>query len=321
MERSRRLVDPELLPLLESLPPFELSAETLPQIRALMAGAIGGGKGGDATAGASSVRRLEQLIPGPPGAPDVRVLAYLPKATCGGAFLHLHGGGFVMGAPEGGEGRNRLIARETGCVVVSVDYRLAPETPFPGAVEDAYAALRWLHANASRLGVDPSRIAVGGESAGGGLAAALALLARARGEVPVAHQHLMCPMLDDRPQADPHPYAGEFAWRTENNRFGWAALLGGPPGRDGLSPYAAPARAGDLTGLPPAFIAVGALDLFLEENLEYARRLTRAGVPVELHVYPGAFHGFHLAAHSGVARRQARDELDALRRAIGTPGR
>jgi triacylglycerol lipase len=157
-----------------------------------------------------------------------------------------------------------------------------------------------------------------GESAGGGLAAALALLARDRGEYRLAFQHLIYPMIDDRTvvASDPHPYTGEYVWTAESNAFGWASLLGVPPGSDGVSPYAAAARAETLKGLPPTFISTGALDLFLEEDLEYARRLTREGVPVELHVYPGAYHAFNIAAGAGVAQAAQRDSLAALRRAL-----
>jgi acetyl esterase/lipase len=211
---------------------------------------------------------------------------------------------------------NRQLATELGCVIVSVDYRLAPETPFPGPLEDCYAALRWLHDGAAKLGVDPARIATKGESAGGGLAAGLALLARDRGEIPIAFQCLTYPMIDDRPPADPNPYVGEFVWTPKSNRFGWRAYLGREPGGDDVSPYAAAARADDLAGLPSTLIIAAALDLFLEENLEYARRLARAGVAVELQLYPGAVHGFQMAGESELGRRYHRDCRDALAAAL-----
>jgi acetyl esterase/lipase len=159
---------------------------------------------------------------------------------------------------------------------------------------------------------------VKGESAGGGLAAALALLVRDRGELSLAFQHLLYPMLDDRTcvTADPHPFTGEFVWTPDQNRFAWAAFLGTAPGSANISPYAAAARAENLAGLPPAFLSVGALDIFLEENLDYARRLTRAGVPVELHLYPGAYHGFGIAAAARVATAAERDSKAFLRRAL-----
>jgi triacylglycerol lipase len=211
-----------------------------------------------------------------------------------------------------------LLVAELGCVVCSVDYRLAPEHPYPAPVEDCYSALGWLHEQADALSIDRSRVVIKGESAGGGLAAALALLARDRGGPAIAFQHLTYPMIDDRTcvDPDPHPYVGEFVWTPERNHFGWTALLGRPPGGKDIPAYAAAARATDLSGLPPTFISVGALDLFLEENLEYGRRLTRAGVAVEMHVYPGAFHGFGAAAEARTALAAARDSREALRRAM-----
>jgi triacylglycerol lipase len=233
-------------------------------------------------------------------------------------IVHMHGGGYVIGSPHADAPQHRALAAALQCCIVSVDYRLAPETPFPGAIEDCYAALTWLFANAELLGIDPSRVGVMGESAGGGLAAALALMARDRGDFALAFQHLIYPMIDDRTcvTADPHPYAGEFIWTPHNNRFGWASLLGGAPGAADVSPYAAAARAESLSSLPPAFISTGALDLFLEEDLDYARRLMRAGVPVELHVYPGGFHAFDYDPSASVAAQARRDSRAALMRTL-----
>lgn len=313
---SKHLVDSELVAALEQMPSFSFSAESLPLMRAGLAEAA------KATAGApvSGVDREEKTVPGPKGAPDVRVLIYTPKDAKAPrpALFHIHGGGYIMGAPEMSETQNMALAKDLGCTVVSVDYRLAPETPHPGPVEDCYAALKWLHDNAKSLGVDPARIAVGGESAGGGLSAALALLARDRGEVKLVFQLLIYPMIDDRTCVDksPHPFVGEYVWTPDSNRFGWKSLTGVEPGSAGVSPYAAAARAEKLEGLPPAFISVGALDLFLEEDMEYARRLMRAGVPTELHVYPGAFHGFNLSVPSRVSTNFNRDAKEALRRAL-----
>jgi triacylglycerol lipase len=204
---------------------------------------------------------------------------------------------------------------DLGCVTVSVDYRLAPETPHPGPIDDCYSALRWVVDNAAGLGVDTSRLAVGGASAGAGLAACLALLARDRCEFEVCLQLLVEPMLDDRTgtETDPNPVTGEFVWTRADNAFGWSSLLGHEPGRPGVSPYAAAARAEDVTRLPPTFIAVGDLDLFLDEDVAYALRLMRAAVPTELHVYPGAFHGFLDIETADIARRHRRDIGDALR--------
>ena len=244
--------------------------------------------------------RQERMIPGPPGAPDIRVLIYRPDHPDKGrpAILFLHGGGFIAGAPDMMDTPRFKLAQDHGAVVVAPSYRLAPETPFPGPVEDCYAALAWLWNEADALGVDRTRIAVMGQSAGGGLAAALALLVRARGAFSLKAQFLIYPMLDPRTGtgdalAD-NPTTGEFGWTRAANRFGWNAMRGSgeiPVGRLG---HFAPALAGDVSGLPPAFIAVGALDLFLEEDVAFALRLAQAGVPVATHVYPGAVHGFDM---------------------------
>lgn len=254
------------------------------------------------------------FAPGRRGAPLVRLLVYEPKTRNDRvpAMLHIHGGGFVSGTPEMRHLNSIHFAQSLGCFVISVDYRLAPEHPYPDGIEDCYAALHWLHANAEGLGIDPERIAIAGESAGGGLAAALALLARDRGEFAVCFQLLAYPMIDDRNTAHDHSYIGEFVWTSENNRFGWASLLRITDGP--ASQYAAAARAQNLSGLPPAFIAVGALDLFVEDNLEYARRLALAGVPIEFHLYPGAFHAFDLVVDADITRSYHRDRDEALRR-------
>lgn len=314
---TRHLVDPELLAALDAMPSRAISAENLGQVRAERAAMLAAAPPSPIT----DVDVREQLIPGPAGAPDVRALVYIPPAPSEdrAGFLHIHGGGYILGSPEMSDARNRQLARDLGCVVVSVDYRLAPETAFPGAVEDCYAALRWLHDEADALRVDRGRIAIGGESAGGGLTAALALLARDRGEVPLIFQLLIYPMIDDRTAsiAEPSPMVAEFGWSRESNRFGWASLLGAEPGRADTPPYAAAARADDLAGLPPAYIAVGTLDLFLEENIEYARRLLRAGVPAELRVYPGAYHGFQgVAPKARISRAFVHDYFEACRVAL-----
>ncbi len=316
---TRRLVDPVLTPLLDMFPPFQLTTETLPQVRndlkamsAQMAAAA---------PAFPDVGVTEHTVPGPEGAPDVRVLLYIPKRAPRPlpGLLNIHGGGYVLGSAESEGGKK--IAQELACAVVSVDYRLAPATPHPGPVEDCYAALKWLHAQALELEIDPTRLAIGGGSAGAGLAAALGLLTRDRGEIPLRFQMLLSPMLDDRTgsTADPHPYTGEFMWTPENNRFGWTSLLGREPGGEDVSSYAAAARAENLAGLPPAYISVGALDLFVEEDIEYARRLIRAGVPTELHVYPGAFHDYNFSPDAWMSQADARNVQDALRRALHDP--
>jgi acetyl esterase/lipase len=311
---SRHLVDPQLSPLLDLIPPSELSVEALPALRSRPAMFQVDPKDVERTDLAT------RMIPGPAGAPDIEILVYRPRGLAGAApcILHIHGGGYITGNAQGLEAVHRGLAADLSCCIVSVNYRLAPETPFPGPVEDCYAALAWLVANAKELDVDPARIGVMGESAGGGLAAALALLARDRGEYGLAFQHLIYPMIDDRTcvAAEPHPFAGEFVWPPASNHFGWKSLLGREPGGDDVSPYAAAARAESLAGLPPTFLATGALDLFLEEDLEYARRLIRAGVSTELHVYPGAFHGFQWAVDADVSKTAARDSRAALAKAL-----
>ena len=312
---SKHLVDPELLPLFQQMPAFQFSPESLPVVRSAMQAARASITLPD------SVSVTERLIPGPAGAPMMRALITQPKAAGRGrpGILHIHGGGYILGTSDMTLATDAAYAAQLGAVAVSIDYRLAPETPHPGPVEDCYAGLAWLHENADELGVDPARIAVTGESAGGGLAAATVLLARDRAKFGVGFQHLIFPMLDDRTvtQTDPSPLLGEFVWTRESNRFGWAALLGHAPGIDGVSPYAAPARADELRGLPPTFIACGALDLFLEENLEYSRRLIRAGVPTEMHIYPGAPHGFMMVASARVSEQFARASMMAMRLGLG----
>jgi acetyl esterase/lipase len=316
---TRHLIDPELTATLDAFPPLVFTPESLPLIRSGMADMFA-----QQAAMAPSFPDIavsEHHVPGPAGAPDVRLLVYLPKNTPRPmpALLWIHGGGYIIGSADQDDLTAKAMVAAVGCAAVSVDYRLAPETPHPGPGEDCYAALKWLHANAGELGIDAGRIAIGGASAGGGLAACLGLLARDRGEVPLAFQLLIYPMLDDRTVSteDPHPFTGEFLWTHAANRFGWAALIGGEPGADGVSPYAAAARAESLAGLPATFISVGALDLFLEEDIEYARRLMRVGVPTELHVYPGAYHGFNFAVDAQVTQAYNRDHLGALRRGLG----
>jgi acetyl esterase/lipase len=310
--KSRYLVDPDLLGVFDTLPTIDLTMELLPAIRAaglpLLVQAP--------TPGASDLVR--RRIPGPAAGPEVEVAIYTPRprAETLPCLLHIHGGGYVTGSTKSLEPIHRMLAVAADCCIVSVDYRLAPETHFPGAIEDCYAALSWVFKEAGTLGVDSSRIGVMGESAGGGLAAALALLARDRREHPLAFQQLIYPMLDDRTcvRETPHPYAGEFLWTAHNNAFGWSALLGVAPGSAQVSAYAAAARAENLSGLPPTFISTGGLDLFLDEDMDYAQRLMRHGVPVELHVYAGAYHGFDFLTNAPVAVAARRDSLSALRR-------
>lgn len=235
-------------------------------------------------------------------------------ATPGSAVLYLHGGGMILGSLELYDPRVAAYVSASGVPMLQVEYRLAPEHPHPTPVEDCYAALRWLVDHAAELGVDPARIAVMGDSAGGGLAAGVALMARDRGGPAIARQVLIYPMLDDR-TTTPDPEIAPFAtWSYDDNVTGWGALLGEAHGTDGTPPFAAPARATDLAGLPPAYVEVGELDAFRDEDVAYARRLAAAGVSTELHVHPGCPHAFEaFAPDSDVAQRSTADRIRTLR--------
>lgn len=236
-----------------------------------------------------------RMLPGLPGQPPVRTLIFdgAPGKKARGAVIWIHGGGFVSGTAGIGAGL-RLAAQEKGWLIVSVDYRLAPEARFPQSLDDNYAALKWVHDNADSLGVDRRKIAVGGSSAGGGHSAMLAIAARDRREIPLAYQVLIYPMLDDRTASrrPAKPGTGRFVWTPAANRFGWTSLLGQPAGGSTVPRGAVPARLADVRGLPPAFIGVGTLDLFYDEDIAYADALTVAGIPVDLAVVPAAFHAF-----------------------------
>ena len=232
----------------------------------------------------------------------------------------MHGGGFVMPGPLVMP-RLQEIATDCHCVVGSVDYRLAPETHYPGSLEDNYAALKWVYAHATELGIDRSKIAVGGESAGGGHAASLAIHARDRNEVPIVFQLLLYPQLDDRTgSVRPVPPAiGHFLWTASANRFAWSSLLGVPAGSSKVPVAAVPARVASVANLPPAWIGVGSIDLFVGEDLEYARRLVHSGVAIELLVVPGVFHGFDLLVPDAEASKQfSASWKSALRKAFAT---
>ena len=266
------------------------------------------------------VTTTDHYAPGPDGAPDVLVRLHRPDHLDGHipALYWIHGGGYVMGQVAWEDAICKGIALGGECSVAAVEYRLAPEHPHPAPVEDCYAGFTWLASNAAHIGVDDARIAVGGSSAGGGLAASLTLLARDRGEMDIAWQMLIYPMLDDRNTTRSSRYVTHpKVWNREANLAGWNALLEGNAGGPDVSPYAAAARAEDLSGLPPAYIAVGELDLFLDEDIEFAQRLLAAGVPTELHVYPKAYHGSDLlAATTETSQRWIADRDEALTRSL-----
>lgn len=235
----------------------------------------------------------------------------------GSAVLYLHGGGMILSLDEMGTVYDLVVRRYVAASAVPmlvVDYRVAPEYPHPTPVEDCYAALEWLSGQSDALGFDPTRLAVMGDSAGGGLAAGVSLLARDRGGPALAAQLLIYPMLDDRTTSPDPAIASFLTWTHDDNLTGWGALLGTPRRHDDVSPYAAPARATQLSGLPPAYLDVGDLDLFRDEDVNYARRLCDAGVPTEFHLHPGCPHAFEVLAYgTDVASRALNDRVRRLR--------
>jgi acetyl esterase/lipase len=293
--------DAELAAFLAAMPPMglsEMTLEMIPAMREARPGVFPEVTDDDLRRG-GAYEVSTRLAPGPAGAPGVSLLICrpagrsVPAATAVPALYHIHGGGMIIGTNRIGILAMMDLAAPLGMAVVSVEYRLAPETPHPGPVEDCYAGLAWTAAHAAELGIDPDRIIVGGASAGGGLSAAVALLARDRGGPALAGQLLMCPMLDDRNDTlSSLQMTGLGIWDHAANDLGWTALLGDAKGGPDVSPYAAPARATDLSGLPPAYIDVGSAETFRDEDVAYATRIWQAGGGAELHVWPGGFHGF-----------------------------
>ncbi len=262
----------------------------------------------------------EMLIPGGPGDPEVAIFVINAKpGTSRPGIVYMHAGGFIMGRASGEIRFLQELVQSLDCAIVAVDYRLAPETTWAGSLEDNYAGLKWLHTHAPELGVDPTKLAVMGRSAGGGHAALLAVAARDRGEISVMFQSLTYPMLDDRTgSARSVPdHIGFILWTAEANRFGWRSFLGLEPGSNQVPHQAVPARIDNLSGLPPAWIGVGGLDLFVDEDVQFARRLIDIGISVELLVVPGAFHAFDLVPGPRVSREFAKSRVNGLRRAFG----
>ena len=301
----RPLLDPDAAAALAAFPLDlgALSDETLPAVRELMMAM-------PVPELSDRVERTDHVV-GADGA-TVRVHRSIGATGALPCVYWMHGGGLVLGSNAGDDARFDRWCPQFGLVGASVEYRLAPETPYPGPLDDCYAGLKHVYDHADELGVDRDRIGIGGASAGGGLAAGLALLARDRGEVPVAFQLLIYPMIDDRQVTSSSAWA-DPGWPPAANTYGWTAYLGGRKGGDDVPPYAAAARATDLRGLPPTLIAVGAIDGFSDEDIDYAVRLRHAGVPVELHVYPGAPHGFDaLLPDLALSQRANRDIEDWL---------
>lgn len=310
--------DPELAPWVTMLPEFPLTdIEGARQAEADMVAQL------PAYQPSVPIRVADSNAPGSEGGPEVPVRIYTPENRDGDlpGLLYIHGGGFVSGSVDAYHVDAMRVAAEVGAVVVSVEYRLAPEHPFPAGLEDSYAALIWIADHTAELGIDPGRLGVAGESAGAGLAAALTLLARDRGGPVLRFQCLSIPDLDDRLQTPSmRAFTDTPVWHRPNAEISWDHYLGGQGirGGEGVSAYAAPARAADLTGLPPAYVSVAEFDPLRDEGLDYAQRLIRAGVPTELHFFPGTFHGSALMfPDAEVSRRMHAEQFDAIRRGLG----
>lgn len=306
------LLDPELRPVLDA---FELPAIDAESVAAMRRGASFASP--DLS---DAVERTEHEVPGDPPVP-VRV--HRAEGAESGSLLPavvtIHGGGYVIGSYDMDSPLLDRWCPSLGIVGVSVEYRLAPETPYPGPLEDCYAALRWTHDNAEELGIDASRIGLYGLSAGGGLAAALALLARDRGEVPLAFVLLDCPMLDDRQQTPSVNADGLYVWNAGSNEFGWRSYLGDLYGSDDVPPHAVASRETDLAGLPPTCVVVGSIDGFRDEDIDYATRLNQAGVPCELHVIAGLPHAYLLVPGAAAVQLAMHCMDDWLARQLRTP--
>ena len=303
LDDAMRLVAPDLRPALDLLPDLgALSNETLADVRQSLAPRP--------MPESSSGLHVEDILIASRDDGEVRGLLYVPDEPSGAALVYLHGGGFVSGSAQRDDAITRRLASEFGLVLLSVNYRLAPEHPYPAALDDAFDALVWLHDHARSLGVDAARIGVRGNSAGGGLAASLALRARDAGGPSIRWLGLVYPMLDDRTEA--HPHAGRHVWTAQANAWAWRAYLG----EAARAAPAVPARVETLEGFPPTWIGIGDIDLFSEESLTFASRLIRAGVPTDLCVYAGAFHGFFLIPSADASRRFEHDFTQAMIRGL-----
>lgn len=319
MPTSKYAYDPEFLPLVETLPTVTDFGD--PQALAQMRGPrpeIFGAPPPDR----DDVTQRDRMVPGREGDPEVPIRIYMPKIRSEaprGCVLEIHGGGFIMGDIEMMDPWCQAVAALCDAVVVSVGYRLAPEHPFPAGIEDCYAALCWTAANAAELGIDPGRIAVAGQSAGGGLAAGTALLARDRKGPKLCFQLLDIPELDDRLETPSmKAFTDTPLWNRPNAVWSWRFYLGEERCGE-VSPYAAPARAKDLSNLPPAYVSTMEFDPLRDEGIDYGLRMLQAGVQVELHSFPGTFHGSMVMMNAAISQRAAAESMGALGRALRLP--
>ena len=315
------LTDPQLIAALagfEEAVPGGITLDDIPATRQILDG-LNAAMAAEA-ADIPEIETSNHFVPSSNGAPDVMVRIYQPVTRSGTlpAFLWIHAGGYVLGNVQGDDLKAKGMVLALNCVVASVEYRLAPEHPFPAPLDDCYTALKWLAGCTDQFSINPKRIAIGGASAGGGLAAGLGLLARDRAEIEVCYQLLIYPMIDDSnvEQAGINAPDAPF-WSRANNLAGWRSYLQQEPGSEDISAYAAAFRAEDVRGLPPTFICVGTPDLFRDENIAYAQRLMNAGVPTELHVYTDGFHGFDIIApNTDTAQRFTAEHTSLVFRAL-----
>lgn len=305
MQHNLDLIDPALRAPLEQFPGLDITRDNLAQIRAGM----------DAMPKPETPFSIKSEALTVPGEVDVPVVVYRESDKPNqSALLWIHGGGYLLGSAE--DERAKLIAHTHDCTVVSVDYRLAPEHPFPAGPNDCHAVLNWIFSDACPLDIDTSKVAIGGASAGGGMTAGLALMNRDNENHPVVFQLLIYPMIDNLHATDSGRLEGHAIWNRKTSFNAWEMYLDGVPG-EAASPYAAASRAEDLTGLPPAYVCVGAEDLFRDEDIAYAQRLIAAGVATELAVVPGMYHAGEMAApNAPVSQRLNQSILTAIGHAL-----
>lgn len=313
---TKEHIDAELLPAFERLQPMDFEKTGVDEYKRIFNNL----KGSDSLPKDDEVKVYDVNIDNPDSDKDLRLRIYQPKKVQNNlaGILWIHGGGYLFGVPEQDEGQSIRFAKEVGAVVVAVDYRLAPEHKYPAALKDCYTALGWLWENADDLGINKNKIAVAGASAGGGLCAATTLLARDKGEYKIAFQMPLYPMIDDRFATPASQEDIDLrVWNNVANKYAWNAYIGELVGTDKVSAYMAPARAKNLQGLPPTYSCVGNLDPFRDDTIDYIARLSQAGVPTELHIYPGAYHAFEvIVPETQYAQNTVNEYIAVLNKAL-----